>query len=77
MKIAEQRENKYIYVIYLTARDVKKKVKYAVIPLEETWRISIINNIRSMLNMETDNMTGISQDEMTEVLEHSCYSLTF
>ena len=61
-------------VMNITARDVKKKIRYAAIPPEEIWRIGMINDLRSMLNMNIENMTGLSQDEMTALLEHACCS---
>ena len=61
-------------IMNITARDVKKKVRYAAIPSEEIWRIGMISDLRSMLNMDIENMTDLSQDEMTALLEHACCS---
>ena len=73
MKIAELCGN-VNGVMYITAWDFKKKLKYAAIPLEETWTIGMINDLRSMLNMDIENMTDLSLDEMTALLEHACCS---
>ena len=55
---------------YFTARDVKKKLKYAVLPQSETWSIGLINDMRSILNMKGENIDDLSYDKMTAFLEH-------
>ena len=73
MKIAELCGN-VNGIMYIIARYVKKKVKLGVIPSEETWRIDMIYDLKRMLKMEIENMTGFSKSKMTALLEHACCS---
>ena len=56
---------------FLTANEVKQKIKYARIPSTETWRIGVINDMLDAINSPT---TGLSYDEALVVLEHACCS---
>ena len=53
----------------LSANTVKKMIKYAVIPNEETWRIGII---KDMLSHHSDY--GLTSAETLEILEFACSS---
>ena len=53
----------------LSAYTVKKMAKYAVIPVEETWRIGVA---KDMLSLHNDN--GLTSIEASEILEFVCSS---
>ena len=52
---------------------VKKKVFYATIPQEETWRIGIIRDMKNMSRNTALNI-GLSEDEISTLLVHACTS---
>ena len=53
----------------LSAYTVKKMAKYAVIPVEETWRIGVA---KDMLSLHNNN--GLTLIEASEILEFVCSS---
>ena len=57
----------------LTAKLVKETVRYNVIPIEETWRIGLMNDMRMVLSSDSADI-GLSIDEATQLMEYACVS---
>ena len=57
----------------LNASIVKKRLKYASIPSEETWRIGIIKDMLDIMNYSTST-PGLTDHEVSEILTVACSS---
>ena len=56
----------------LTARIIKKKLKYMDIPPTETWRVSLCKELLSVQEGSQLMLPGFSKDECDELLEYAC-----